>query len=295
MLQNQNQNQNQEPLIFDPDRFSALTSAERRVADYLERGGPEALVLSAVAIGARLGTSDATVVRTAQALGYAGLGELRLALAARQPETALADSLRRTLADVAPDQMLARTLANHVAGLDALTERVSDELFQRAVTVLGSGDRVIWRGVGPSACLAQYAQLLSERVGRPSAAWTHTGTSFADELLLLGPTDTVVILAYGRLQPHVHVLVDHAETLGSAVVLITDTRPRKISDSVEVVLESGRGLPGLFASHGTTLVLIEALVLGLAALDEPAAEASLATLNDLRAAIAGRRLDVDVS
>jgi len=289
------QNQDQEPLIFDPDRFSALTSAERRVADYLERGGPEALVLSAVAIGARLGTSDATVVRTAQALGYAGLGELRLALAARQPETALADSLRRTLADVAPDQMLARTLANHVAGLDALTERVSDELFQRAVTVLGSGDRVIWRGVGPSACLAQYAQLLSERVGRPSAAWTHTGTSFADELLLLDPTDTIVILAYGRLQPHVHVLVDHAETLGSAVVLITDTRPRKISDSVEVVLESGRGLPGLFASHGTTLVLIEALVLGLAALDEPAAEASLATLNDLRAAIAGRRLDVDVS
>jgi hypothetical protein len=61
------------------------------------------------------------------------------------------------------------------------------------------------------------------------------------------------------------------------------------------VLPSGRGRPGLFASHGTTLVLIEALVLALAAADRPAAEASLTTLNELRAAVAGRRIDVDAS
>ena len=60
-----------------------------------------------------------------------------------------------------------------------------------------------------------------------------------------------------------------------------------------MVLESGRGVPGLFASHANTLVLVEALVLGLAAQDEDRAEASLATLNDLRAVLAGRRLDVD--
>ena len=51
--------------------------------------------------------------------------------------------------------------------------------------------------------------------------------------------------------------------------------------------------PGLFASHGTTLILIESLVLAVAAGNRADAEESLATLNDLRAALAGRRLDVD--
>jgi hypothetical protein len=61
---------------------------------------------------------------------------------------------------------------------------------------------------------------------------------------------------------------------------------------VATFLACGRGTPGLFSSHGTTLVLIEALVLGLAAADPDRAEASLAELNDLRAAVAGRRRDV---
>jgi len=41
------------------------------------------------------------------------------------------------------------------------------------------------------------------------------------------------------------------------------------------------------------MVLLEALILGLAASDAGRADASLVALNDLRAALAGRRLDVD--
>jgi DNA-binding MurR/RpiR family transcriptional regulator len=283
----------QDAVVFDPDRVASLAPAGRRVAEFLESGGPEALVLSAAAIAAEVGTSDATVIRTAQALGYPGLGELRRALANRQTELPLAQRLRQTLEDTPTDQLLARTISNHLAGLQILTERVEPELFERAVTVLAAGARVVWRGIGPSAALAQYAQLLCERIGQASISLTQMGTSFADELLRLQPTDVVVVLAYGRLQAHVLVLLDHAARLGSKVILITDMRPAKVADRVELVLESGRGIPGLFASHTATLVLIEALVLGLAADDEPAAEASLAELNDLRARLAGRRLDVD--
>jgi hypothetical protein len=60
-----------------------------------------------------------------------------------------------------------------------------------------------------------------------------------------------------------------------------------------VRLNAGRGTPGLFATHSPTIVLIEALVLALAAADPERAETSLATLNELRRDLAGRRLDVD--
>ena len=61
----------------------ALSPAEQRVARlFLERKGA-ILLESAAQIGARTGTSDATVVRAAQSLGFKSLGALR--------EAALAD------------------------------------------------------------------------------------------------------------------------------------------------------------------------------------------------------------
>jgi DNA-binding MurR/RpiR family transcriptional regulator len=134
---------------------------------------------------------------------------------------------------------------------------------------------------------------MSQRIGKASSALVHTGTSFADELLTLTPTDALVVFAYGRLQPHVRVLLEHAAALELPVVLITDTLGRKLEDDVDVTLQSGRGAPGLFASHAPTLVLVEALVLAVAGTDQTDAEASLARLNQLRAALAGRRIDVD--
>src|SRR5262249_6780253 len=114
----------------------------------------------------------------------------------------------------------------------------------------------------------------------------------ADELLTLAPGDVIVLMAYGRRQAHVRVLLDRADELGLPVVIVTDSSARDRAQH-RVTLQSGRGAPGLFASHRTTVVLIEALMLGIAAANRSAAEASLATLNELRAALAGRRIDVD--
>jgi DNA-binding MurR/RpiR family transcriptional regulator len=170
---------------------------------------------------------------------------------------------------------------------------VSSQAFHDAVTRLAASARVVWRGVGPSAALATYGQLITQRIGKPSCALVQSGTSFADELLALQSGDAVVIFAYGRLQAHVHVLLDRARTLDAPVVLITDTLARSLDDAVDVTLMCGRGTPGLFASHAITLVVVEALVLAIAATHQAESEESLARLNELRAALAGRRIDVD--
>jgi DNA-binding MurR/RpiR family transcriptional regulator len=279
---------------FDQAAVEALRPAERVVARYLLETGPEALVMSAAALAERLGTSDATVVRTARSLGFAGLGELRRALAVRgSSEPLLAERLQRTLTATPPDALLARGISNLQAGLQTLGERIDPRLFEQAVAVLTSRARVVWRGIGPSACLADYGRLLCERVGKKSDVMVHTGTSFADELLGLSEGDALVMFAYGRPQVHIDVLLDRAAALAVPVILMTDTTNRRLVDRVDIALQSGRGIPGLFSSHATTMVVVEALVLGIAAAHQSSAESSLELLNGFRAALAGRRLDVD--
>ena len=284
-------------LTRSPTASSAHRTSSRRPNDgsptcMLELG-PPATLLSAAALAKQLGTSDATVVRTAKALGYSGLAELRRALAASRRQPATGERLRRTLEHTRGDELFASVIGGQLSALETLTRNVSPEVFQDAVTFSPAATE--WYGGASDLrhTSRAYGQMLTQRIGKSSSALVHTGTSFADELLTLAPDDAVVVFAYGRLQSHVRVLLDRAATLEVPVVLITDTLGRKLKGAVNATLQSGRGAPGLFASHGTTLVVIEALVLALAATDRAKSDASLTALNELRAAIAGRRIDVD--
>jgi DNA-binding MurR/RpiR family transcriptional regulator len=275
------------------ERAEDLAPAERHVALSLADLGPEAALLTAAALAEELGTSDATVVRTAKSLGYSGLGDLRKALTMRSENPPLRERLRRTLEQTPSDDPLSSAVRNHLSELESLGRNVSPAAFLSAAALLADSNRIVWRGVGPSAALATYGQLIAQRIGKSSTALVHTGTSFADELLTIQAEDCLVLFAYGRRQRHVDVLLEQANSLRVPVVLVTDVLASRLEGSVDVVLRCGRGVPGLFASHATTLVVVEALVLAIAATHRMDAERSLTRLNELRASLMGRRIDVD--
>jgi DNA-binding MurR/RpiR family transcriptional regulator len=271
----------------------SLSPVSQRIAQYLVDAGPEVVLLSAADLAAELGTSDASVIRTAKALGYSGLAELRRAISTSTREPSLEVRLQRSLDEGETSESILHSLiGHHVASLQGLARRIEPELFQQAIDVLANAVRIVWCGTGPSAAIAEYGAALSSRLGWPSTVARGMGTQLADELLAIRPGDAVVVLAYGRKNSRARSIIDRCEELGVPTVLITDSIPRELSRRFNTILPCGRGTPGLFSSHGTTLVLIEALALGLAATDPVRAQASLAQLNDLRAAIAGRRRDV---
>src|SRR5689334_16204858 len=117
------------------ERGESLAPAERRVADLLLDLGPEATLLSAAALAEQLGTSDATVVRTAKALGYSGLAELRRALAAYGESPPLGERLRRTLEQTPDDELFPSVIRNHLSALETLTRNVTPQAFQDAVAI----------------------------------------------------------------------------------------------------------------------------------------------------------------
>jgi DNA-binding MurR/RpiR family transcriptional regulator len=275
------------------DRRARISSpAERRVVDVLIDKGARVAALSAKEIAAEANTSDATVVRAVRSLGFESLRQLRRALTSEPVEPGLTQRFEATIAGTAAAHDVLATAADRQrSALDALLRRVPASAFDAAVATLVDAKRVWWSGIGPSAHLAEYAAFLCRRLGKLAGAMTHAGTNHADELLSLEARHAVVVLAYGRIHPHVRVLLDHAERVGASSVLVTDSAPRTLPTTVQ--LDAGRGSPGLFASHGPTIVLVEALVLALAAADPQRSDASLGMLNELRRELAGRRLDVD--
>jgi DNA-binding MurR/RpiR family transcriptional regulator len=273
---------------FDPDSTHDLAPAEQKVIQYL-LDHPEELLLNAKLLGERSKTSDATVVRAAMHLGYSGLAELRQALLDRRPEVYVEGLRTSTRAD----DVLEDEIQVAEEGLAKLRGALGGGKFDQAVDLLTNSDRIVWRGIGPSGFLAEYAKIHSRRIGHRSTAITHMGTSLADELLSLNSSDVVVVLSYGQVQKATEVIFSHAQNVGASVILITDRYDMNLGRQANLVLECGRGRSHGFQSHAVTLVLLESLILGVAKRDEDRWTNSTDALNDLRRQIAGRKLDVD--
>lgn len=74
--------------------------------------------------------------------------------------------------------------------------------------------------------------------------------------------------------------------MGAPVVLVTDVLGGGLGDRVAVVVASGRGTPGLVASHATTIVVLEALAVALAGRRRSQAVRSLERFTELRDEVA---------
>ncbi len=105
------------------DRAQRLGPAELRVGQFVRDNREETMVSSASALASRTGTSDATVVRAVKALGYAGMGALRQALASElRDDLSLPSRMVRTLGEVgeAPDGSFSLTIQRHQQALERL-------------------------------------------------------------------------------------------------------------------------------------------------------------------------------
>jgi DNA-binding MurR/RpiR family transcriptional regulator len=275
-----------------------LSASEQAVIRFFRENREEVLVASAAALAAKIGTSDATVIRATQVLGYSGLDELRRNLADELRMSLLpAARLARTLGAIKSDVSsgLGVMVDVHIQALEKLRHDISPALFERAIELLAKADRIIVFGIGPSSALADYFAIQLGRFGIASKGLTHTGLSFADELHILKKGDLVVALAYSRVYPEIETLLAEAGRIGASTVLLTDTLGSALREQVDLVLPVARGNTDWFSTHTGTLGLIEAMLVGLAAKRPVQTVASLKKLNDLRSELAGEMMNLAVS
>ncbi len=268
--------------------LATLAPAEQRIARFFIDQKQAALLNSAAQIAQTAGTSDATVVRTARALGFESLATLRAALLAELTGTPSPGArLERTLAETGSHarDALRHVVAMHERALDVLQREEFAASFERCVDMLAGAARRHVFGIGPSGAMADYASLQFNRIGLPTNAISTSGVALADRLLWIGKGDAVLVMAYAPLYREVDILLEHANRHGVPVILISDDLGPLVADKVAEVLPVPRGNAGHLAMHGGTLVLIEALIVALAAKDRTAAIDSLDQLSQLRGAI----------
>lgn len=261
------------------ERWEGFSPAARAVCRSLaERSAEELLFLSAVELGAEAKTSNATVVRTVQALGYSGLAELKARIAApfaraARPELRARRRVESSGGDL--ENLWQRVLTESMDRIELLQPTFSLENYQHAVQLLLDAKHTLTYGFGALFVAADHLTLILRRVGLRSTSLHAGGFRLADDLLSIGSGDVVVLFAPGRPVVEVETLVEHARTVGAASILITEDPDGTLTEQVTVTLLSPTTPTGLTGEPLTSIIVADVLAQGVAAANvEQSVEAS---------------------
>jgi len=269
-------------------RARRLSPSLLRVIQYIDTHRHEAMTKSALEIAAAIGTSDATVIRAVQGLGFGGLKELKqvLATALGEGQTPI-DNMARTFASIQKQSATAidQVFADHAETFTALASAETRASILAAVEHLSRANAIGVFGIGSTAYLVRYFALNVTRLGRSTIVLDGTTAPLPDQLLEMRNVDALLMLAYGKAYKEATSTIAEARRRKIPIVLITDSNELALTRHASVVVQVLRGHAGRIALHGSTFVCLEAIILAMAAEDQPRAISTLERLNELRGAI----------
>ena len=152
------------------------------VVSYINENREVVLERTAMEIAAATQTSDATVVRAIQALGFAGLRELKQTMERWfGPSITSSEKMLSTVNALSCDvnSSIDFVLEGHQRACEVLSRPTNRAAVAQAVALLSEARQVAIFGIGASGILAEYTGRLFSRIGLPSSVLNRTGFSLA--------------------------------------------------------------------------------------------------------------------
>lgn len=259
------------------------------VVSYINDNREVVLERTAMEIAAATQTSDATVVRAIQALGFAGLRELKQTMERWfGPSITSSEKMLSTVNALSCDvnSSIDFVLEGHQRACEVLSRPANRAAVAQAVALLSEARQVAIFGIGASGILAEYTGRLFSRIGLPSCVLNRTGFSLAEQLISMQRGDVMIMM--GQKSPHREGMtaLREARRLGIPTILLTQAVDSRFSQEAQVVIDVPRGGDnGRVPLHGTVLVCLEMLVLSVATTTPQRTMKSMKRINELHKAI----------
>lgn len=269
-------------------RMAGLSPGLKAVLLYIDGNRREVIELSALEIAAQTNTSDATVIRAVQAIGFEGLRDLKMTLKSTM-DGALSSADKMEVTTQALSEDLSSTidyvLESHRDGTAQLGSDANRAAFSDAIDLLKDAGRIGVFGIGASGILSDYAARLFSRNGFPSYALNRTGIALAEQLLAIEQGDVLIMMGQANAHREGAAAIAEAHRLGVKIILLTAIPTAAFRDDAEVVILVPRGNADRVPLHGTVLLCLEVIILGLAATASEKSNASLRRLHGFQSSI----------
>ena len=246
-----------------------LTPSQKRIVRYIVDHSEEAVFLTAGQLAQKAETSEASVVRLAQALGFSGYPGLQQKFReGLQDRLSTVSRLERSVEQTGRmGGVLVNILQEDIRNITNTLHDSSLEAFELAAGELSGAKRIYVAGLrgahAPAVILSTYLRFLRKEtyllVPGHGEVW--------DMLHDLGPEDLVVGISFPRYTRLTVELLDHARRQGARIGAITDSHLSPLAKSAHWILTAHWRLDSFIESFTAVVSLINALLTAMSLLD----------------------------
>lgn len=243
-----------------------LTPTQRKVLDFILKQPEQAVFLTATDLAQDLNVSDTSIVRLAQALGYAGYPHLKRRLREYvQPKITTVDRLGETMRRVeSVGDVLADVLSRDMNNLKVTFEETDPEIFTRFVEEMDSAQRIFIIALRSTHCLGMFMTSALRFLGREVIPLIPGTGEMWDQLRDLGSEDVLIGFAFPRYTKVTVQVMDYARDQDARVLAVTDGELSPLNRSAHFSLSVPYGIESYIESFTSALSLVNALVTALA-------------------------------
>ncbi|MGK9147979.1 MurR/RpiR family transcriptional regulator [Plantibacter flavus] len=260
-----------------------LSAAETRVAETII-GTPSLVVeLTITELAKACGTSQATVARFCQTIGYTGYREFRVAVAtSTSREQAERDRFEVDDADIDPDDsveaVVAKVAYQEVQAIELTARSLDRVALDAVVDALLAAPRIDIVGFGSSNLTAQDLHQKLYRIGMPANTFVDAHLALPSAALL-GPGGVAIGISHSGLTVETEQALQLARAAGATTVCITNFPDSPIASRCDLVLvtqaRESRYRSGAMSSRIAQLALVDLLFIRVAQRRYDAAAESL--------------------
>ncbi len=243
-----------------------LTPSQKKVVDFLLKSPEEAVFLTASSLADRLRTSDTTIVRMAQALGYKGFPGLKSRLRELvQSKITTVDRIGKTIRQIKSiDDVFVNVLQNDVNNLRVTLEDTDMDAFKGAVAGLDRAERVFVIGLRSTHGLASFFTSALRFLKRDVHLLT-PGTGEMWEIVKdIGTNDLVAGFSFPRYTKTTVQVVNYAWENGAKILAITDSELSPLAAKAQWTLTVPYEIDSYMESFTAAHSLVNAIVTALA-------------------------------
>ena len=222
-------------LIQIQSRRASLTSAEKRVADYILKDPGAVLQFSVSDLAARSGTSDATVTRAIQKLGLSGFNEMKVQLA--QSMVAPVKILSSAIDEGdSIDDVVRKVFGGIINTLTVTRDTVSSASLEQAADLLFNARQIFLVGLGNSASSVSDFQQKLQRLGRRVFVQFDPHLQLIDIVNYAGPEDVCFAISHSGQSRLVVDAVSLCRERGCKVISLTDNAVSPLRELADISL-----------------------------------------------------------
>ena len=245
--------------------FANLSKNQKKVAEYIGRDGAMASFDSVRQLANKVGVSESSVVRLAQALGYEGYPELRRELQEEfKKKMGGAGRLQRAVNELPAQGFVESLFRKDVESIEETLTQFSHEDFSRAIDLVWQARRIFVIGFRSALSLAYFLNFRLARLGLDIHLILMTGgTSLLEQLVLMKKTDLLVTIGFDRPPAETRTAINHAIASKARILGISHSSTSEIARNATVYLLARRR-DDRTQSLVAHMALLNALAIGIA-------------------------------